>query len=329
MDFVTISYNIQNHGEIAYQPKTLIQLPKDATFHLIPHDCIQENSTFMTCILGSGSALQKNQEYTFEVTIKLNQLEINEIFEVHAIVTSSGDEENQNDNHDSILITLTEFSDVEVIGYAKQLFIHNNHFFINFFFDRKTLPNVISMDATKTKSSNMSFVYEVLNIGPSTITNSILEIYIPANYSGINQIITPKDIIVTSEYEGRLLDSTWQQTEMKYDSLISDLKNGSFEHERSKRSYNRYTRQIIESFPATVTPVQESLGLNIFESMPSNRTIYFNCTHGTHECIKISFTIKDFLKTIGNRLVRVVVNVTLIEERLSKNFSLKMFVEKY
>lgn len=171
------------------------------------------------------------------------------------------------------------------------------------------------MDTTNLKTTNITFIYEIFNLGPSTISNSILELSIPSNFSGLYQIISPNDVTVSGEYESRVLESTWQKAEMEIS--FNDKNDLFFEHNRTRRSYNRYTRQIIDSYPATVTPNQPPLiGSSIFEILPSNRTTYFNCTHGNHDCIKISFIIKDFLKSVGSRLVRIVVNVTLNEEKL-------------
>lgn len=70
----------------------------------------------MSCDLGSGTALQQNQQYTFDLSVNINRLQINKIFKIEATVTSSGDEQDPNDNQNYVEVQNTEFSEVEVIG---------------------------------------------------------------------------------------------------------------------------------------------------------------------------------------------------------------------
>lgn len=119
---LTINYNIKNHGETAYLAQIEITLPESGTiFTKIPSNCKLDDRSvhfnIMQCDLNNGRPMLKSDKTSLKISIDTTKLDGKELV-VKAHVYSTGDELNESDNTVENIIPLSEFSEIEVIGYV-------------------------------------------------------------------------------------------------------------------------------------------------------------------------------------------------------------------
>lgn len=115
---LTIEYAIENAGETAYLAQIRVTLPEQyVSFAKTPSNCQMDDdaTNIMVCTLNGNSPLFKDDKTSMKISIDTTKLDGTE-FTVKANVFSTGDELNDTDNSVENVITLGEFSDVEVIG---------------------------------------------------------------------------------------------------------------------------------------------------------------------------------------------------------------------
>lgn len=115
---ITVAFNIENTGETAYLARIQIILPIGVHFTKTPSNCKLDLSVMhiMECDIESGSPMFPNTNATIKIGIDTTRLEGTELI-VKANVFSAGDELNELDNHIESVISLKEFSNIEVIRY--------------------------------------------------------------------------------------------------------------------------------------------------------------------------------------------------------------------
>lgn len=91
-------------------------MPTKATFHNIPTDCLDYNSTSITCYLQSKTALHTNQTTDVIVLVNINKIPVGHKVYINAWVSSSDQETNALDNFVSLSLETKEISEVEIIG---------------------------------------------------------------------------------------------------------------------------------------------------------------------------------------------------------------------
>lgn len=113
---LVIDYLIENAGEAAYITQLNVSISRSVTFMRIPSSCRDMNGDLL-CDINSGSPVLKDNLAHFKITLDTTRVSGTH-FSVIAHVFSTGDELNEADNKIEDLIALTEFSDIEIIGYA-------------------------------------------------------------------------------------------------------------------------------------------------------------------------------------------------------------------
>lgn len=115
---ITIVFNIENAGETAYLARIRITLPTGVHFTKTPSNCKLDLSVMriMECDIDSGSPMFPNTNASIKIGIDTTRLDEKELI-VKASVFSAGDELNELDNHVESVISLKEFSNIEVIRY--------------------------------------------------------------------------------------------------------------------------------------------------------------------------------------------------------------------
>lgn len=115
---ISVAFNIENAGETAYLAGIRITIPIGVHFTKTPSNCKLDLSVMhiMECDIDSGSPMFPNSNATIKIGIDTTKLDGKELI-VGARVFSAGDEQNELDNHVESVISLKEFSNIEVIRY--------------------------------------------------------------------------------------------------------------------------------------------------------------------------------------------------------------------
>lgn len=112
-----IDYKIENLAETAYLTQLNISIPDSVSFLKIPSVCRQQadSNNDLLCDINGGSPLYNNSSAYFKLTLDTTKLYGSQLH-IKAHVLSTGDESNEMDNNYSNIISLAEFSDVEISG---------------------------------------------------------------------------------------------------------------------------------------------------------------------------------------------------------------------
>lgn len=114
---ITIVFHIKNTGETAYLTRIRIKIPEfEVHFTKTPSNCRLDLSVpnIMECDIEGGVPLYRNTDASIKIGIDTTRLDGKELI-VKADVFSAGDELNEIDNSVEKVITLREFSNIEVI----------------------------------------------------------------------------------------------------------------------------------------------------------------------------------------------------------------------
>lgn len=118
---ITVTFDIENTGETAYLARIRIILPEIGVhFTKTPSNCKLDlsvmNFNVMDCDIERGIPMFPNTKASIKIGIDTTTLEGKELI-VKANVFSAGDELNEHDNNVESVISLEEFSNIEVIRY--------------------------------------------------------------------------------------------------------------------------------------------------------------------------------------------------------------------
>lgn len=111
---VSISYTISNLGESAYFPKLEIEIPNAVKFSITPASCkkVLGSEAKIICKIKSVS-LKHDEKSLFNITLDVSEVRDTEI-KILAASSSSGEEVDESDNLNSIIIRFDEESRVEI-----------------------------------------------------------------------------------------------------------------------------------------------------------------------------------------------------------------------
>lgn len=273
------------------------------------------------------------------IAIDTTRLEGTEL-SIEAKVFSTGDEEHPEDNAINNLITLGEFSEIEVIGTSD--------------------PAVTSVEEVGLVVKDVSHSLEIRNNGPSNIKNMYLHLWIPIAYSfpytdqTIDLIDKFDDLTIKARYNNREMEVSLSQNNniliqsvqttpaegvlivdnmigMGFDSSKSGLdhefnnggspdtneedqfNNQQFRRRRrhivedqNYRKYNYYTRKVQEHRISKRSTTTDP----IFNNIPINRTILINCRDDEIGlCVKATMQIQDF--KAGSEPIKVKIDMKM------------------
>lgn len=190
---LSIHYTIENAGESAYLPQIRITKSPLLSFNRIPPRCLLEQGTLLCDI--SKTQIPNGASEELIITLDTTKLDHHEMI-ISAEAFSAGDEKTPQDNVDTIVIPLAEYSEVETTGSAS--------------------PTEISTDESGEKV-NITHKFEIRNEGPSLIRNAQVHVDIPLKYvdatGRVYTLIDFNRIIVNSRYNERSLAITWTQND--------------------------------------------------------------------------------------------------------------------
>lgn len=109
-----IEYKVVNLAEIAFQAQLKISFPESLSLVKIPPTCHLQVNLDLLCNINGGSPLYNNSSADFKLTLNTTKLHGKEL-NIKANVFSR-DESNEMDNTVNTIITLAEFSEIEISG---------------------------------------------------------------------------------------------------------------------------------------------------------------------------------------------------------------------
>ncbi|XP_053668619.1 integrin alpha-PS3-like [Anopheles marshallii] len=333
----SLEFEVYNAGENAYLPQLNVTLtPARLTLAKLTSECqqkITEEGVNVLCDLNNGLPLKASYTSRYTLILDMTKLEGTSA-EIKAEAMSSSEESVQEDNFLEQVLTLQEFSDIEIIG--------------------KTSTSEVFLEQ-QSGLHNITYEIQVHSNGPSTFRRLEFTLDVPLVYhkpsSGKSfKIINFNDMVVTGYYNYKTLDYTWTQNDtillpnpIEHDHirpptvgvedmhrLPSDfdlLSGGGIAsagigglagenqphaydpamagmHRRRRResgsqeqSYNRYTGQL--SGHSRVRRSLSKVNDATVEALPGNRTLFFNCAEEDSfiECARLNVAVDIFRPT--------------------------------
>uniref|UniRef100_A0A182VY45 Integrin alpha second immunoglobulin-like domain-containing protein n=1 Tax=Anopheles minimus TaxID=112268 RepID=A0A182VY45_9DIPT len=329
----SLEFEVYNAGENAYLPQLNVTLtPARLTLAKLTSDCqqtLQAEGVNVLCDLNNGLPLKASYTYRFTLILDMTKLEGSSA-EIKAEAMSSSDESLQEDNFLEQVLTLQEFTDIEIIG--------------------KTSSSEIFLEH-QSGLHNITYEIQVHSNGPSTFRRLGLSLDVPLVYhkpsSGQSfKIININNIVVAGYYNYKTLDYNWTKnddilllTPVEHDQILPqtvrvedlhhrmpsdfDLLSGGGtvgfagenqpqgydptsmgmhrrrrrQSDSSEQTYNRYTGQVTGHSRArqSLSKVNDAT----VQALPSNRTLFFNCAEEDSliECARLNVVVDIFRPT--------------------------------
>ncbi|XP_014099156.1 integrin alpha-PS3 isoform X2 [Bactrocera oleae] len=299
---LSVTYDITNHGETAYLPQISLTSSNHMPFAKIPGTCRPKETDYLECDLKSNDvSMAKGATTSFTVTFDVSSI-TGKAMILTAKVFSTGKEANEANNVATDVITLGEFTEIDVVGIPKTKHIN--------------LEEV-------SNSSQIINNYEIKSMGPSTVGTIDVVFYIPVAYKvpgttntiqivekdRINmQAVSDAQVVAIDYFENNtqlmmnaieITSSTHSTTSINSNIQIYKEKQFSSSYESMGlydlpvESENYYIddssqmsiRRKREVAANTATKAQyerivkahELLGEDLKGKLPVNRTIVFNC----------------------------------------------------
>uniref|UniRef100_A0A182ME73 Integrin alpha second immunoglobulin-like domain-containing protein n=1 Tax=Anopheles culicifacies TaxID=139723 RepID=A0A182ME73_9DIPT len=349
----SLEFDVYNAGENAYLPQLNVTLtPARLTLAKLTSECqqtITAEGVNVLCDLNNGLPLKASYTSRYTLILDMTKLEGSSA-EIRAEAMSSSEEKVQEDNFLEQVLTLQEFSDIEIIG--------------------KTSSSQIFLEQ-QSGLYNMTYEIQVHSNGPSTFRRLGLTLDVPLVYhkpsSGQSfKIIDFNTIVVSGYYNYKTLDYTWTQNDtillptsieqvhvlpptVNVDDLhrlpsdfdlLSGGGTGGIDGENQphgldansmgmyrrrrresgslQQTYNRYTGQVTghSRVRRSLSKVNDAT----IQALPSNRTLFFNCAEEDSfiECARLNVAVDIFRPT--NVPIIITLHFQLDLDAISESF---------
>ncbi|XP_035895346.1 integrin alpha-PS3-like [Anopheles stephensi] len=334
----SLEFEVYNAGEHAYLPQLNVTLtPARLTLAKLTSGCqqtITADAVNVLCDLNNGLPLKASYTSRYTLILDMTKLEGSSA-EIKAEALSTSEESAQEDNFLEQVLTLQEFSDIEIIG--------------------KTSSSEVFLEK-QSGLHNVTYEIQVHSNGPSTFRRLGFTLDVPLVYhkpsSGQSyKIISFNNIVVSGYYNYKTLDYTWTQNDtillpnpIEHDHIVPptvdvedmhrlpsdfDLLSGGGGagmggfasenqphgydqssmgmHRRRRRglghggspvhTYNRYTGQL--SGHSRVRRSLSKVNDATVQALPANRTLFFNCAQEDAfiECARLNVAVDIFRPT--------------------------------
>lgn len=171
--------------------------------------------------------------------------------------------------------------------------------------NRKSSIEVFTIENIQEPQVNVIHKFEIVNHGPSTVKDMIVQIFVPTKYlanvkKNSIQMIDVNELSINGNYNGQYLQWT------KFNDALPALANKGRSRRDVKQRKNKFT----------------------LDELPSDRTINFFCDDNGYEnnlCVNSFANVKNFLR--GNEPIVVTLNFTLKIKSFGKPF-IRNFVNK-
>ncbi|XP_058066154.1 integrin alpha-PS3-like [Anopheles bellator] len=311
----TLEIEIGNTAESAYLPQLNVTIPTYLKLaKLLPGCNIIEsgsNQSGIVCDLNGRFPLKQSSIIKHTLTFDMTQLGGMNSLEVRAKVITISDERSPADNEMKEVLILQEVCDVEIIS--------------------ETSTREVHLDQ-QNGVLNVTHRVSLHNNGPSAMHDALLHVDIPlvyvSNASGKEkrcQIITLDSIGIQGSYDGNAMSFEGYDpvTPLSLDTPLTEgvlNSNGTSTNPDSERFSDEILslEQTLEMSYAR--PKRSNLwipprpqGLSSEETLPPNRTIFFNCSYSTVqiECIQLNASVGPFRSNRAPILVELRYNMDL------------------
>ncbi|XP_067631871.1 integrin alpha-PS3 isoform X2 [Eurosta solidaginis] len=301
---LSVTYDIFNNGESAYLPQISITSSNHMPFARIPGNCRIKDTDYLDCDLNNGRAMARGAKESFTVIFDVASI-TGKTMIITAKVFSTGKEANDTNNVITDVITLGEFTEIDVVGIPKTPHI-----------------NLEKVSNTSEIINN----YEIKSVGPSTVGAMDVTFYIPVAYkvpgtTNTIQIVEMDRINMQAVYDSQLIgidfyqnntqlimntvevstksqssastvtkvkqhkhsssgqyDATFYEMQAESDGFYQDVSSStmatmSLRRRRREAAANTATKAQY----ARIVKAHELLGEDLKGRLPVNRTIVFNC----------------------------------------------------
>ncbi|XP_054738538.1 integrin alpha-PS3-like isoform X1 [Anastrepha obliqua] len=296
---LSVTYDITNNGETAYLPQISITSSNRMPFAKIPGNCRIKDTDYLECDLNNGVAMARGAKDSFTVIFDVASIS-GKAMVLTAKVFSTGKEANEANNKVTDVITLGEFTEIDIVGIPKTPHV-----------------NLEKISNTTEIINN----YEIKSVGPSTVGAMDVVFYIPVAYkvpgtTNTIQIIEMDKINMQAVYDAQLIGidyyenntqlimntieiststhSTTTASKLKehkkstmtyeYNSFYDmPVESDSYDTEDTSNMSLRRRRRQAAAHTATkaqyarIVKAHELLGEELKGKLPVNRTIVFNC----------------------------------------------------
>uniref|UniRef100_A0A1A9WWH1 Integrin alpha second immunoglobulin-like domain-containing protein n=1 Tax=Glossina brevipalpis TaxID=37001 RepID=A0A1A9WWH1_9MUSC len=333
---LSVTYEIINNGETAYLPQINITSSNRVPFAKVPSNCKASTDAVMLCDLNRGQPMAKGTKDNLKIIYDVSGISGNALI-LTAEVFSTGKELASNDNIVRDFISLTEFTEIEIIGSPKT-------------------PHINLEKITDT--TEITNTYEIKSNGPSNVGAMEVEFYIPVAYrtqgaTAIIPIIDMTNISMQASYDSQLVGIDFYQNTtqilmnsieisssgLSFTTSVNDLdmlhnsldynpletdhsKNdilgesvlaASLNSRRQRREVSAYTASKEQYARIAQFKVYDMLSDDLKGTLPVNRTIVFNCNDSELTiCVRAVMHVYNF-KPDKPLTVRMRYNVDLKE----------------
>lgn len=333
---IGLQYEISNAGESAYLTQLKITIPSNITqFSRVPAICREEsNKREMICDINQGRPVANGQTVKLDVSLDASKLE-GELFVVVASVTSSGDEQKPADNEYINEIIMTEFSDVEFNGRSSdtQLSLEDGLKVKNMQYSYKIYNNGpstikelnLAIQIPLSYIPRANFYVPIVDFNSMNMTGFYLNKVYEVTWLKHNQILlqSSEDLSEKNPLVAENMNTNFDSSKLGFDYEFNaptvNENVGHHNHRRRRslwqneeedktfRVYNQYTASIDEYHASyRVSHINEDQTL---KNLPKNRTINFDCSSETSECVEAIFTINNFRP--GSEPITINLNFTI------------------
>uniref|UniRef100_A0A6B2EME7 Putative vitronectin receptor alpha subunit n=1 Tax=Phlebotomus kandelakii TaxID=1109342 RepID=A0A6B2EME7_9DIPT len=301
-------YEVKNHGETAYLPRIIIEKSSSLNFMRVLPNCLLDVD-IMTCDLSTEPIL-RGQSRTIAFKFDPSTLEGSEAI-ITANVSSTGDEENPDDNTMEFTVNIQEFSEIEIVG--------------------RSSPQFVAIK-DRNDQENLTHTLEFRNLGPTHLRSSLIEVTfdIPVSLFQDNRwinFIHFGDISAVVHFKSLALIVSWSQNDTillqnpteyttSFPAIADDLSGNSYDSSKlgldlnldandnnhnldevnqvfrrrrnieTSTAFNPYTLGLREDHPSSARSLDDA----IFGSR-INKTIFLDCNRNDVTCIRGSVAI--------------------------------------
>ncbi|GLV40522.1 scab [Carabus blaptoides fortunei] len=290
-----LEISVLNIGESAYLTEVEVALPESVDLNNIPSFCSEnkENNTLIV-LCEMDEPLRKNSQKN--ITLDLDMSEIKNIgpsLTFKILSKSNSEELNPKDNEIELILNLAIEANLTIKGNSeKDSYYYGNH-----------------------SLSNATHIYEVQKSGASPINQVILNISIPVAIQTSDGVQSFMRIYEPVGFQsGQSFTCQWEDSSQGYFKADLNKKETIDQLLNPEEPLNPEETELTATRSKRSTTTTETLGLNIDDNLPLNRTVFINCSQSEVICKSVSCIIGPFMKftNVARLQIKMVLNMTVL-----------------
>lgn len=254
-DKITMEFEVLNKGEDAYNPILIFKIASNNARFTSSHECKSIGKHVVECKLTDGYPLEPNKTIAKKIEIDSRHLSGQKL-EILANVSSSGSDTNLTDNVVTTVLTLLEFSNIDIVGNSTKVQPLND----------------------KSQIYSLNFEWEIRNSGPSPVNELLINVFVPIKMEH-KFIDICENIFISREYGNSYEEAGEEEVYIptRNRRFIKDLNFFSSKDNEAEAMEN-----------VTVA--------GILSNVNPNKLIYMNCTKCLEKCMHKKLTVENFVK---------------------------------